>query len=295
VYFFLLCFYSTVLKTESQDYVAWCCRAVICCSVATMSKVTKAQVKKAKTVACKMANKYSLSDAAKAKFAEVNELMQVGQLDAALDAVAAALQVAQTCPHKPSKASSGTADKVDKTSDLHQVSAAQKLPATSADTAIDEAVDEAADKAADTSADAAADEAADRSAEKSADDAVDKAADTSGDTAADEAADKSADAAVDETVDKAAEEAHLTLSDREPTAVLRHGAAASVQDAKHASNLKTHYRSNTCADLRSRDVGKRVALVGWVAKTRFVGRSLGFIDLRDRYGITQVSCYALTC
>lgn len=47
-------------------------------------------------------------------------------------------------------------------------------------------------------------------------------------------------------------------------------------------------RSDTCGALRLADVGRRVTLCGWVARVRRLG-SLLFIDLRDRYGITQLS------
>lgn len=48
------------------------------------------------------------------------------------------------------------------------------------------------------------------------------------------------------------------------------------------------YRTNTCGELRKEDVGKRVTLAGWVSKRRNLG-SIVFIDLRDRYGITQIT------
>lgn len=46
-------------------------------------------------------------------------------------------------------------------------------------------------------------------------------------------------------------------------------------------------RTNTCGDLRSGDVGKAVCLQGWVRFSRDHG-GVAFIDLADRYGITQV-------
>ncbi len=46
-------------------------------------------------------------------------------------------------------------------------------------------------------------------------------------------------------------------------------------------------RTHTCGELRSGDVGKAVVLMGWAAKKRDFG-IFTFIDLRDRYGLTQV-------
>src|SRR6266511_1086935 len=43
----------------------------------------------------------------------------------------------------------------------------------------------------------------------------------------------------------------------------------------------------TCGTLRATDVGTRVTLSGWVHRRRDLG-GLIFIDLRDRYGLTQV-------
>ena len=48
------------------------------------------------------------------------------------------------------------------------------------------------------------------------------------------------------------------------------------------------YRSSTCGELRLADVNKEVTLAGWVSKIRKMG-GMTFIDLRDRYGITQLS------
>lgn len=56
---------------------------------------------------------------------------------------------------------------------------------------------------------------------------------------------------------------------------------ASTKDL--AGSLRTHH----CGELRESDIGKTVTICGWMNKYRNLG-SLHFIDLRDRYGVTQL-------
>ena len=54
-----------------------------------------------------------------------------------------------------------------------------------------------------------------------------------------------------------------------------------------AANLKSIYRTHTCAGLRREHVGMEIRLSGWIHRKRNHGGVL-FIDLRDNYGISQV-------
>lgn len=49
------------------------------------------------------------------------------------------------------------------------------------------------------------------------------------------------------------------------------------------------YRNHTCGELSLKDANKEVTLAGWVQRVRKLGGGMTFVDLRDRYGITQLA------
>ena len=57
--------------------------------------------------------------------------------------------------------------------------------------------------------------------------------------------------------------------------------------------MKTTLRTHTCGELNASNINQKVTLCGWIQKIRNLG-GMTFIDLRDRYGITQLAFNAET-
>ena len=60
-----------------------------------------------------------------------------------------------------------------------------------------------------------------------------------------------------------------------------------INFALKTQTLILMYRDKTCGELRIDDKGKKVTIAGWVQKNRKMG-GMTFVDVRDRYGVTQV-------
>jgi aspartyl-tRNA synthetase len=76
-----------------------------------------------------------------------------------------------------------------------------------------------------------------------------------------------------------------TASDADPASSPVAGAGAAT--ARRNAALSTALRTATCGELTAADEGRAVVLTGWVGHRRDYGKLI-FIDLRDRYGLTQV-------
>ena len=67
----------------------------------------------------------------------------------------------------------------------------------------------------------------------------------------------------------------------------RKKSSVTSEPSTERSPYATALRTASCGELTAADVGRSVILTGWVGHRRDHGKLI-FIDLRDRYGITQV-------